>query len=48
MSTARTDEPEATEEQSTPATWWAGVNDYWGRVWGLTWRTVFPPREDYR
>jgi hypothetical protein len=30
-----------------PTTWWGDVTAYWGRVWVLTWRTVFPPREDY-
>lgn len=45
MSAEPTDTKTSDEQ---PATWWEDVTDYWGRVWSLTWRTVFPPREDYR
>jgi hypothetical protein len=46
MSAEHTDQADTTAGEQ-PTTWWEDVTDYWGRVWALTWRTVFPPREDY-
>lgn len=37
-----------TDTRSPAEQWVEQVGSYWGRAMVLAWRTVFPPREDYR
>lgn len=39
---------EATAERSAAEKWVERVGSFWGRALVDAWRTVFPPREDYR